>query len=192
MSLTLRGSGRAGWRQLPLPVVSSVLLALALGVVPAVVADGETLTAAFTDPRWDGITVPDGAQCQKFGGSEGSPALRVSAIPAAATALVIEYSDRSYGPMDKGGHGKLGYVIAPGTGETLVPSAPPHTMALPDGFWTVAEHGAPGWDKAGAYLPPCSGGKGNAYYLTVRAVVRNDDGSPGEELASTMLEMGRY
>lgn len=182
----LSGAGRA-WRAVR--TTSALLCGLAL-IAPFALADGGTLEAAFTDPRWDGETVPTGAQCQKFGGSEGSPALRVGNIPAAANALVLEFSDRSYAPMDNGGHGKLGYAIEPGTGEVTVPSAPPHTTDLPDGFWTVAEHGAPRWDTAGAYLPPCSGGKGNSYWLAVRAVIREGDALT--EVARTTLEMGRY
>lgn len=146
--------------------------------------------AEFADPVWDGVTVPAGHQCQKFGGKHGSPALRVSGLPARANALILEFSDRSYAPMDNGGHGKLGYTIDPGTDEVTVPSAPPHTKDLPAGFWTVAEHGAPKWDKPGAYLPPCSGGKGNAYYVTVRAVVR--EGDEMKDLAQTVVEMGKY
>lgn len=148
------------------------------------------LEAQFADPAWDGVTVPDGYQCGKFGGTGGSPPLRVSGIPAETDALVLEFSDRSYPPMDDGGHGKLGYEIASGTAEADVPAAPPHTTELPPGFWTVAEHGAPGWDTPGAYLPPCSGGKGNAYYVTVKAVRR--EGGTLTELARTILEMGTY
>ena len=53
------------------------------------------LEAQFADPAWDGVTVPDGYQCGKFGGTGGSPPLRVSGIPAESDALVLEFSDRS-------------------------------------------------------------------------------------------------
>lgn len=158
-------------------------------LMPAVVAAAE-FDAAFVDPAWDGTTVPQGYQCQKFGGTQGSPAVRVSGIPARANALLLEFSDRSYAPMDHGGHGRIGFRIEPGSNAVQVPSVPPHTLELPAGFWTVAAHGAPKWDKPGAYLPPCSGGRGNAYYLTVKAVVR--DGETLEELSQTTLEMGKY
>lgn len=148
------------------------------------------LQVSFADETWDGATVPAGHQCQKFGGTQGSPELRVSGIPEQANALILEFSDRSYAPMDNGGHGKVGYEIAPGSSTAEVPSIPPHTTALPKGFWTVAEHGAPKWDKPGAYLPPCSGGKGNSYYVTVRAVVR--EGNEMKALAHTVVEMGKY
>ncbi|MGR8922010.1 MAG: hypothetical protein ACU85V_20530 [Gammaproteobacteria bacterium] len=152
------------------------------------------LEVRFADAAWDGVTVPPGSQCGRFDGTGGSPALRVDGIPAGANALVIEFSDRSYAPMDKGGHGKLGYRLDESAGGSAeVPSAPPHTFELPPAFWTVAAHGAPGWDTAGAYLPPCSGGKGNAYYLTVKAArVGGEPPVVAEVLAETTLEMGRY
>ncbi|HMM75860.1 MAG TPA: hypothetical protein PJ986_09135 [Gammaproteobacteria bacterium] len=163
---------------------STILLALPLAV------SASELKAAFVDPAWNGAIVPDGYQCQKFGGTHGSPALQVSGVPERANALILEFSDRSYAPMDHGGHGKIGYAIEAGSTSAQVPSVPPHTTELPTGFWIVAEHGAPKWDKPGAYLPPCSGGRGNAYYVTVKAVVR--DGDNIEELAETSLEMGKY
>ncbi len=162
----------------------------------ALVMTGLSVTAAsalevqFADPVWNGETVPAGHQCQKFGGTHGSPALVVGGLPARANALLLEFSDRSYAPMDNGGHGKLGYAFEAGAKAVTVPSAPAHTTALPPPWWTVAEHGAPGWDKPGAYLPPCSGGRGNAYYVTVKAIERKGDAVT--ELEQAILEMGRY
>ena len=148
------------------------------------------LGLAFVNDLWDGKTIPAGQQCRKFGGTGGTPALRVSSIPPDANALVMEFSDRTYTPMDQGGHGKLGYRIEAGTAETIIPTVPPHTTDLPEGFWTVAPHGAPGWDTAGAYLPPCSGGKGNEYYVTVKAVTKEDDRL--RVITEAVLEMGTY
>lgn len=167
-----------------IPLLTLLILTLPL----AAIASG--LGAEFVEPGWNGERVPDGYQCQKFGGTHGSPALQVDGIPARANALVLEFSDRSYAPMDHGGHGKIGYEIEAGSASVRIPSVPPHTMDLPAGFWTVAAHGAPAWDKPGAYLPPCSGGRGNAYYVTVKAMVR--DGAELTELAQTTLEMGKY
>ena len=148
------------------------------------------LDVTFVDPMWDGNIVPQGQQCQKFGGSAESPKLRVSSIPKAANALLVEFSDRTYIPMDNGGHGKFGFQIEKGIAETFIPSVPSHTKVLPPGFWTVQEHKAPNWDKPGAYLPPCSGGKGNEYYLTVKAIDTN--GGKLHILGEALLEMGIY
>ena len=63
-------------------------------------------------------------------------------------------------------------------------------MELPSGFSVVEAHQAPTWDKAGAYLPPCSGGQGNSYYVTVKAVHKTGDQT--HELATATVEMGKY
>ena len=148
------------------------------------------LEAKMADPAWDGVKVPAGQQCQKFGGQGKSPALTVSGIPNGASHLILEFSDRTYQPMDKGGHGKLSYALEPGATAVTVPSVPGHTMELPPGFTSVEQHKAPTWDKAGAYLPPCSGGQGNSYYVTVKAVHKMGD--MNHELGSAVVEMGKY
>ena len=152
------------------------------------------LHVSFADPDWDGKIVPTGQQCQKFGGNNPhSPRLTVKNIPNGANALIMEYSDRSYAPMDNGGHGRIGFIIAAGVSEVTVPSVPGHSYELPKGFFLVKEHLAPKWDKAGAYMPPCSGGRGNSYYVTVKAVQRkSEDDLKGTVLAVGILEMGRY
>ena len=165
-----------------------VILSCLLVICPAVF--GADLEASFADAAWDGVKVPAGQQCGRFEGKGVTPALEVRNIPSAANLLVLEFSDRSYPPMDNGGHGKVGFNVEPGVDAVEVPSAPGHTTDLPPGFSTVAEHQAPTWDTAGAYLPPCSGGGGNSYYLTVKAV--HQEGGESHELASVVLEMGKY
>lgn len=170
---------------------SRVILGLALATLAlAPAAGGATFEAAFADPAWNGKKAPDGQQCQKFGGKGVSPELEVGGIPEGANAIVLEFSDRSYAPMDNGGHGMFGFEIEPRAGAVTVPSVPGHTFDLPPGFFLVREQQAPSWDQAGAYLPPCSGGRGNAYYVTVKAVHRQ--GEEIHELASVVLEMGTY
>ncbi len=162
--------------------------ALALGSIAA--APASALEAKLADPAWDGVKVPDGQQCQKFGGQGKSPALTVTGIPSGASHLILEFSDRTYKPMDNGGHGKVAYALEPGATTVKVPPVPGHTLDLPAGFTLVKEHQAPTWDKAGAYLPPCSGGHGNSYYVTVKAVHKMGDET--HELASTTVELGKY
>ena len=87
----------------------------------------------------------------------------------------------------------IGYRIPPGTTEATVPSVPGHTFDLPEGFFLVAAHVNPSWDKAGAYMPPCSGGRGNRYDVTVKAVFEAPD--PKNEsklLGKADLTMGNY
>ena len=151
------------------------------------------MQANFADAKWDGKTIPYAQQCARDNGKGATPPLIIKNIPAETTALIFEYSDRSYTPMDNGGHGKIGYTIAAGTSEANIPSVPGHTFSLPEGFFLVAAQTNPSWDKAGAYLPPCSGGRGNYYYVTIKAVAQSADKSQKYRvLATTKLELGRY
>ncbi|MDF1690649.1 MAG: hypothetical protein P1U35_13690 [Cycloclasticus sp.] len=146
-----------------------------------------SLDAKFADESWDGVTVPTGQQCQKFGGiNPATPKLIVSEIPAESNALVLEYSDRNYEVMDNGGHGIMKFMIDPQKSQVEVPSVLGHTFDIPKEFTLIEAHRSPSWDKAGAYMPPCSGGKNNEYYVTIKAV--KDD----KVTASTVLEMGKY
>lgn len=143
--------------------------------------------AKFADEAWNGKNVPVGQQCQKFGGDNpATPKLIVSGIPSGSNALVLEYSDRSHEQMDKGGHGIMRFMFDPQKSEVEVPPVLGHTFDIPKEFKLIEAHRGPGWDKAGAYMPPCSGGKGNEYYVTIKAV------SNEKVTATTILEMGKY
>jgi ketosteroid isomerase-like protein/phosphatidylethanolamine-binding protein (PEBP) family uncharacterized protein len=151
------------------------------------------LGLAFADPAWDGKKIPKGQQCRRFGGKGATPPLVVSNIPAEANAIMLAYSDRDFPPMDKGGHGIMGFNIAPGAKEVKIPPVPGHSYDLPKGFFMVSEHLAPSHDKAGAYMPPCSGGRGNKYYVVVKALrLARPGDKTGQVLATGQLEMGAY
>lgn len=147
--------------------------------------------AEITDSAWDGKKVPDGQQCDRFGGKAKSPKLDVSGIPKGANALVLQFDDRSHAPMNNGGHGQVTFAIKAGVEQVNVPSVPAHTFDLPAGFALLAAHKAPTWDTAGAYMPPCSGGRGNEYVMVVKAV-QMDGGKVTKTLAEFDVKMGRY
>jgi hypothetical protein len=95
--------------------------------------------------------------------------------------------------MDNGGHGKIGYRISENTKEITIPSVPGHSFDLPESFFIVSPHQAPHWDKAGAYMPPCSGGAGNSYYVTVNAVYQaTPERKEFKLLGQAVLELGKY
>lgn len=153
--------------------------------------DIEQLQVEFADKSWNGINVPKGQQCLKFGGiNPVTPRLKVSDIPVGTTTIVMEYSDRAYKPNDNGGHGKLGYEVKPNIKNITIPSVKGHTFDLPPAFFSVAVHRGADWDKAGAYLPPCSGGNEHPYYVTIKAI--KQDESKSIVLAQSLLEMGLY
>lgn len=164
-------------------------LIMSLGLVMALPA--QALVAELADPAWDGELIPSGMQCQKFGG-EGprTPGLVISQIPEGTNVLIFEYSDRSHKPMDDGGHGKFGYALNTQTGTAWIPQVSGHSFELPKGFFMIEAHRNPKWDKAGAYMPPCSGGRNNEYYVTVKAGQIKADQL--EIKAQTVLEIGRY
>ena len=159
-----------------------------------VASNTHQLELHFTNPAWNGENIPTGQQCRRFGGIEPkTPALEIKKIPPKANAIIIEFSDKSYAPMDNGGHGKIGYVIDQGIETVVIPSIPGHTFDLPKRFFVVAAHQAPDWDDAGAYLPPCSGGNGNIYYATVKAIYRaHSKDQKSVLLAESVINMGRY
>lgn len=154
-------------------------------------ADNKPLDVSLADPAWNGKLVPAGQQCGKFGGKGATPLLSIRQIPEGANAVVMEYSDRSYQPMDNGGHGKIGFRIQPDSTTVNIPSVAGHQFDLPDDFFLIEAHQAPTWDKEGAYLPPCSGGKGNDYYVTVKAV-KEVDGDIQEVLGEVEVALGKY
>lgn len=156
------------------------------------VAQLSSLDVSLADALWDGKTVPKGQQCNRFSGQGQTPVVQVKNIPAEANAVILEFSDRDASHMDNGGHGMIGYKIEKNIGEVLVPSVKGHTFDLPQGFFLVSAHNNPSWDTAGAYMPPCSGGRGNRYYVTVKAVYDAPEGQESKLLAKGQTNLGSY
>ena len=150
-------------------------------------ANASAMDVRFADTAWDGVTVPEQQQCQKFGGiNPSTPKWIVSDIPAGSNAIILEYSDRNYEKMNNGGHGKMSFAINSSTESVEIPTVPGHTFKIPTEFTMIEAHRGQGWDKEGAYMPPCSGGKGHAYYVTIKTL--KDD----KVTAETVVEMGKY
>lgn len=161
-----------------------ILASLAASIISS---SAFALEVKITDEKWDGQTVPEGQQCQKFGGQgPATPKLLVTEIPDDTDFLILEYSDRDSERMNNGGHGIMRYEVPPAATRIKVPSVPGHSYDMPDEFEMVSEHLGPKWDKAGAYMPPCSGGKGHAYYVTIKAMVEDT------VLESTVVELGKF
>ena len=151
------------------------------------------LEISFSDAAWDGKTIPSGQQCPAFGGNGTTPALIVGNIPPTANVLILEFSNKSHLPLDKGGQGRIGYRFEAGTPRIALPAIPGNTFDLPEPFFVIAAHRKPFQYKQGAYLPPCSGGKGDYYYLVVKAVRLPDSfEEQGEIVGQGKLFLGRY
>lgn len=151
------------------------------------------LEISFSDQKWDGKTVPKEFRCGRYGGSGASPALRVNRIPAGTNALIVLFKDLDYPPLSyDGGHGGIRIPVS-GQSSIDIPSVPGETAVLPEGVFMEQMHGEPNYFKAGAYLAPCSGGRGHRYVGVVQAVF--DASSKQEEsklLGQGSIELGRY
>lgn len=145
------------------------------------------LDISFVDGKWDGETIPTGQQCQKFDGvNPGTPKLNLSNIPAGSDSVVLAYSDRNSKNMNNSGHGIMEYTLPEGVSRVQLPIEFGHTYEMTQGFKMIAEHRGAGWDRAGAYMPPCSGGKDHAYYVTIQTYA-------GDQVtAETVKELGKY
>jgi hypothetical protein len=144
-----------------------------------------TLSVAVNGAGWDGRTLPDGQQCEREGGNGATPPLRVSGIPAGADTLVVAYNDLDYPPLSRdGGHGKIGFTLAPGATSASLPAVPGHSRQMPAGAFIEAHNR--GYRKIG-YVPPCSGGAGHRYVAIVTAL---RDGV--RVAASGAVSIGRY
>ena len=145
------------------------------------------LTAKFTDPAWDGQKVPAGQQCSLFGGQGSTPPLEVSGLPDGTAKITLAFNDKTYTPMDNGGHGVIGFDVAPAGGVATLAPAPGESDQLPAGVSVVTKNRGTGeYDKPG-YLPPCSGGSGNLYSATITAL-----DSSGATLGTGEIELGHY
>ncbi|MBU1231188.1 MAG: hypothetical protein KKA55_08790 [Proteobacteria bacterium] len=166
-------------------------LALLLTLACPLAGLAADLQVSFADPAWNGEKIPAGQICKKFGGSGSTPPITVENIPPEADAIVLSFCDRSYSPMNHGGHGVIAYRIAPGSAKVVVPAFPGETFDVPEGFLMLRKH--QGWSTPGAYLPPCSGGNGNRYDVEVSAAkLESEDGKSRKELVTKKLTLGYY
>jgi len=155
-------------------------------------AFAQNFSATLADPSWDGKKLPAGQHCSKFGGKGATPPLRIDGIPAGANAIVVEFNDRSYHELSTdGGHGKIGFELPAGATSASLPAVPGETDSLPAGAFVDKRNRAAGSYATAGYLPPCSGGRGNAYFADVLAVERVD-GKIVRTLAKATVELGRY
>ncbi len=150
------------------------------------------LDVAFTDANWTGHAVPTVGVCKRDGGESMSPPLVVRNIPSGATDIIIEFNDLSYLPLSSGGgHGSIRVPVA-GQTEVTIPAVPGETFNLPEGvFMEAAHNGTVG--GSGAYLGPCSGGRGNIYEADVKAVSKSTASSqPSQLLGLGSIGLGSH
>lgn len=154
------------------------------------------LKAEFTDSKWDGNTVPKDEVCEKYNKKGGStPSLKITNLPKGTNKIVLTFSDNNpRAKMLNGGHGVIGYKVSQDTNSLIIPPLKGQTFDLPVNFESIADHRGTQWGlKAGVYLPPCSGGRGNPYDVIIEAIheYKETDQKP-MLLGDTRLRLGTY
>ena len=148
------------------------------------------MTANFADPNtWNGEIVPLDAVCSDYNMEAGStPEIVLRNIPKGAQDIILTYTDETFKGMRNGGHGIIAYTLEEDTYKVIVPTVQGETFDLPENFTSVVQHrGTKYGKKQGAYLAPCSGGKGNKYSVLIQAVDKKSN-----ELDRVTLTLGYY
>lgn len=157
-------------------------------ILPIISLSANSLTASFADSQWDGKIVPEDMVCSDYNMEAGStPELIISNIPKSSDKIVLAFSDETFKGMRNGGHGIISYSFKKGLKEITIPAMEGETFDLPNSFKSITPHKAVKYGKPeGAYLAPCSGGKGNTYSVKIEAL------SGDKILATTNLTLGKY
>ena len=157
-----------------------------LAVTLFVLATPALAMEATLNAPWNGKTVPKGQQCRLHGGDPVTPPITVSGLPAGTAFIIGEFNDRDFGPLSsRGGHGTISWPVK-GTKATLGPM-PENATKRKGGVQVMKPARSSGQYASKGYLAPCSGGRGNRYFVDLKAV---DAG--GKVLAKVRVEMGRY
>jgi hypothetical protein len=135
------------------------------------------------------MEVPKSEVCSNFNTRAGmTPAIALTNIPVGTNQVVLAFSDETFAGMRDGGHGIIAYKIPAMTSSVTIESIEGETFDLPENFSIVTKHrGGKYGKKEGAYLAPCSGGKGNTYSVLIKAMSED-----GKTLGTTTLTLGKF
>ena len=171
--------------------MTKLLLSLAtVSTVTIINLSASGLSASFTDTKmWDGKTVPKEEVCSNYNMEAGStPEIMLKNIPTNSQKVILTFTDETFKGMNNGGHGVVSYTLTANTNTTTIPSFQGETFDLPENFTSVIAHRGTKYKKTpGAYLAPCSGGKGNTYSVLIQAVNKDS-----KVLDKTTLTLGKY
>jgi hypothetical protein len=168
-------------------------LLISLATVAALATIGlnaANIKANFADPEtWNGKFVPEEKVCSNYNMEAGStPEIILRNIPKGTKNIILTFTDETFEGMRNGGHGVLSYTLEDDTSSVIIPTVKGETFDLPENFTSVKAHRGTNFGKnAGAYLAPCSGGKGNSYSVRIQALDKND-----VILDTTSLTLGTY
>ncbi len=135
---------------------------------------------------WDGKKVPKGQQCRLQGGTPFTPPINLSGLPAGTVFIVGEFNDRDYAPLStKGGHGTISWPVK--GAEANLGTIAENATSGNGGAQAMKAARSSGEYASKGYLAPCSGGRGNRYFVDLKAV-----DAKGKVLDKVRVEMGRY
>lgn len=159
---------------------------IALGLSSLGAAD---FSATFVNKIWNKTEVPKTEVCSNYNTRPGkTPAIALTGVPAGTSKVILAFSDETFAGMRDGGHGVIAYNIPKKTVNITVPSIKGETFDIPKNFSIVTKHRGGKFGKTeGAYLAPCSGGKGNTYSVEIKAI-DNDN----KTLGTTSLTLGKF
>lgn len=161
--------------------ITTTLIALSLASVTHAADFKVKLTGG-----WNGKTVPAGQHCKLHGGKGKTPPMSISGLPAGTEWVLVQYNDRSYKPLSRnGGHGSIGYPVSGSS--VKLPAVAARSNKLPNGIFVHKRARGKGKYASKGYLPPCSGGAGNAYFADVFAMQGKK-----KKLGSARVELGKY
>lgn len=154
-------------------------------VVPGVAEESSgKIKATFTDPSWDGETVPVKGICTSNGGKGMSPAIAFTNLPSRTEEIVLKFTDEDWG--SEGFHGEFSISVPSGSSTFNLSEFSGDSGALPSGVTMLAGHGC-GSCGGGGYLGPCSNGRGHSYYANIYVF----DGQ-GNKIDGSYIVLGRY
>ena len=151
----------------------------------------QKLNVEFVDINWGGQLVPNGQQCQKYGGKGASPSLKVKGLTSQANAVLVTFSDKSKWVMGKGSNGKIGIRIKPNQRQVYIPSIKENVTTLPKEMFSIDSYSRK-FRIDGVYLPPCSKGKKHDYFATVESVIIDSENNVVKVLDVAEIYMGQY
>jgi len=181
-------------------LLSGVVIALALGFSGCSKYEPSPnmveLKAEFVKSKWNGNRVPKDEVCSNYNKKAGStPAIKITNLPKGSTKVILTFNDLSVPKMASGGHGVLSYDVSNSDSTVIIPSMMGETFDLPNGFSSIQAHKAALYfgKTPGAYIAPCSGGRGNIYDVKIEAIHEYTDADKKPILlGDTKLRLGTY
>lgn len=154
--------------------------------------NGENSFIEINDPRWDGVTVPDGEQGKVCGGEDPhfpSISFNLKELNNVFGSKIIGIKMYAYDVNWKGGHhGKWSYEFDANANDFISPKIPSESTDMPPGVVGLSRHTAGNAFSSGYYLAPssCVANRGHKYFTDITFELDN-----GESVKTT-LSQGRY